>query len=470
MEPTQNKMGVMPVGRLLITMSLPMILSMLVQALYNIVDSYFVAKVSIESLTAVSQAFSAQSLMIGIATGTAVGGGALFSRALGEKDLSRADKVAHNTVFLALCGFAVILLFGLFGAGIYYDGILSAAALDDGLDLALVKSEGAAYLKICTRLSLFVFIQIIFERLMQSTGRTHFTLFTQGIGAVCNIILDPIFILPRVPLLGLPGLGLGAAGAAYATVAGQAVAAVLAVFFNQKCNPEARIRFRAIFRPDRKTVGAIYAIGVPSIIMISIGSVMYYLMNIILMRVSGFGASIFGVYFKLQSFVFMPLFGMNNGVIPIVAFNYGARNRRRMIKTVKLALCFATAVMAFGTGVLLLFPRGLLSLFISDGAVIERGVIALRVICLSFLFAGVCIALGSVFQALGYGTYSMFVSIARQLVVLLPAAYLLSLAGDLDLIWWAFPIAEVASLTVTLFLYARLYRKVISKIPPEGGK
>lgn len=468
MEPTQNKMGVMPVGKLLITMSLPMILSMLVQALYNIVDSYFVSQVSIESLTAVSQAFSAQSLMIGIATGTAVGGGALFSRALGEKDLSRADKVAHNTVFLALCGFAVILLFGLFGAGIYYDGILSAAALDDGLDLALVKSEGAAYLKICTRLSLFVFIQIIFERLMQSTGRTHFTLFTQGIGAVCNIILDPIFILPRVPLLGIPGLDLGAAGAAYATVAGQAVAATLAVFFNQKCNPEARIRFRAIFRPDRKTVGAIYAIGVPSIIMISIGSVMYYLMNMILMRVSSFGASIFGVYFKLQSFVFMPLFGMNNGVIPIVAYNYGARNRRRMLKTVKLALCFATAVMALGTGVLLLFPRGLLSLFIADGAVIARGVIALRVICLSFLFAGVCIALGSVFQALGYGTYSMFVSIARQLVVLLPVAFLLSLAGDLDLIWWAFPIAEVASLSVTLFLYARLYRKVISKIPPAG--
>lgn len=468
MEQTQNKMGVMPVGRLLVTMSLPMILSMLVQALYNIVDSYYVSMVSIESLTAVSQAFSAQNLMIGIATGTAVGVGALFSRALGEKNNARAQKVAHNGVFLALCGFAVIFLLGLFGTTIYYDGILIAADLEDGLDLAVVRSEGAAYLKICMLLSLFVFMQIMFERLLQSTGRTYFTLFTQGIGAICNILLDPIFILPRVPLFGFAGFGLGAAGAAYATVIGQCVAALSAVFCNQKFNPEARISLRSVFRPDGKTVREIYAIGIPSIIMVSIGSVMYYLMNIILMGVSGFGASIYGVYFKLQSFVFMPLFGMNNGVIPIVAFNYGAGNRRRMLRTVRLAAVFAVTVMLFGMAVLWIFPGQLLSLFMSEPSIISSGIVAMRVISLSFLFAGVCIALISVFQALGYGSYSMFVSIARQLIVLVPVAYLLSLSGRLDLIWWAYPIAEVASLIVTLFLYARLYRKVISKVPQNG--
>ncbi|MBQ7661067.1 MAG: MATE family efflux transporter [Clostridia bacterium] len=468
METTQNKMGVMPVGKLLITMSLPMILSMLVQALYNIVDSYFVSMVSIESLTAVGQAFSAQNLMIGIATGTAVGVGALFSRALGSGDTARAATVAHNGVFLALCGFAVIFLFGLFGTKIYYDGILSAAKLDDGLDLALLCTEGERYLRICTLLSLFVFMHIMFERLMQSTGRTHFTLLTQGIGALCNIVLDPIFILPRVPLLGLPGLDLGAAGAAYATVIGQAVAAVIAIFCNQKFNPEARISFGKIFHPSAKTVGEIYAIGVPSIIMVSVGSVMYYFVNMILMRVSAFGASVYGVYFKLQSFVFMPLFGMNNGVIPIVAYNYGAGNRRRMLRTVKLALLFAEGVMLFGMAVLWLFPAQLLSLFIADAAVIAIGVVAMRIISLSFLFAGVCIALISVFQALGYGAYSMLVSIARQLIVLLPVAYLLSLTGNIDNIWWAYPIAEVASLAVTLLLYLHLHKTVISKIPLDS--
>lgn len=462
----ENKMGTMPVGRLLISMSLPMIVSMLVQALYNVVDSYFVGMVSLEALTAVGQAFSAQNLMIGIATGTGVGVNALLSKSLGEKDPVRANRIAENGVLLALVGYVVILVFGLFGCNLYFDGILSSAELDAGLDLAAVKESGIAYLRICTILSLFVFIEIMFERLMQSTGKTIYTMYTQGVGAIFNIVFDPIFILDELPF-GLRGLGLGAAGAAWATVLGQAVACGLAILLNRKFNTEIRLQVRK-FRPDLSIIKSIYAIGVPSIIMVAVGSVMYYAMNIILMGVSAFGASIFGVYFKLQSFVFMPLFGMNNGVIPIIAYNYGAGNRRRMMKTVKLAACVALGFMLLGLLLMQFVPDVLLSLFIKEAAVVDLGCTALRIISTSFLFAGVCIVLGSVFQALGRGSYSMLVSIARQLLVLVPVAYLLAQSGDLNRIWWSYPIAELASLTVTLLLFARIYRQIIAGIP-EGA-
>lgn len=454
----------MPPGRLLLSMSLPMIISMLVQALYNVVDSYFVAMTGLEALTAVSQAFSAQNLMIGIATGTAVGVNALLSKALGEGNPKLANKVAHNGVLLAFAGYFVILLFGLFGTEIYFDGILSTADLESGLDITSIKESGIAYLRICMVYSVFVFVQIMFERLMQSTGRTIYTMYTQGVGAIINIVLDPLFILEELPWFGIRGLGLGAAGAACATVIGQAAACILAVLFNAKYNTDIRLHARG-FKPDLRIIGGIYAIGVPSIIMVAIGSVMYYLMNIILMGVSGYGASIFGVYFKLQSFVFMPLFGMNNGVIPIIAYNFGAGRRRRMIQTTKFAMLYAFCFMAAGILLMQLIPDVLLRLFIDDETVIALGCTALRIISLSFIFAGFCIVIGSVFQALGHGFYSMLVSIARQLLVLIPVAFLLSRSGDLNRIWWAFPIAEIASVTVSVLLYIRLYRKTIRHIP-----
>ena len=460
----ENKMGTMPPGRLLLSMSLPMILSMLVQALYNVVDSYFVAMTGLEALTAVSQAFSAQNLIIGIATGTAVGVNALLSKALGEKNFNRVNKIAHNGVLLAFLGYFAILLFGLFGTEAYFNGILSTAELESGLNIASVKESGIAYLEICSIGSVFIFVQIMFERLMQSTGRTIYTMYAQGIGALMNIMLDPLFILDELPFFGIRGFGLGATGAALATVIGQAAGCVLAILLNTKYNADIRLTLRNL-KPDWKIIGGIYAIGVPSIIMVSIGSVMYYLMNIILMGVSSYSASIFGVYFKLQSFVFMPLFGMNNGVIPIIAYNFGAKRRRRMIQTTKFAMLYAFGFMAVGTLLMQLIPNVLLQLFIDDSAVVALGCTALRIISLSFALAGFGIVISSVFQALGHGFYSMLVSIVRQLLVLIPTAYLLSLSGNLDLIWWSFPIAEIASATVSALLYIRLYKKTIRHIP-----
>ncbi len=464
----QNKMGVMPINKLLITMSLPMVASMLVQALYNIVDSYFVSLVSRDALTAVSQAFSAQNLMIGIATGTAVGMNALISRALGQGDREKANKIASNGVFLAIVSYIAMLLFGLFGTDLYFSGMLSAGGEQDALiNIENVRAYGNSYLSICMIFSFGIYGQIVFERIMQSTGRTIYTMYTQGLGAIINIILDPIFILDNIPVIG--GLGLGAAGAAWATVIGQIVAAILAMILNSKYNPDIIVRLKDVFKPSGKIIGNIYSIGVPSIIMIAIGSVMNYLMNVIIMGVSAVGTTIFGVYFKLQSFVFMPVFGFNNGLIPIIAFNYGAQNRKRMMATVKYALIYIVSIMILGLVIMQTIPSLLLGLFESDPAVIEMGCVALRTISLSFIFAGVCIALGSVFQALGYGTYSMIVSFARQLVVLVPAAYLFSLSGKLDLIWLAFPIAEIMSLVVTILLFIRIYKKTIKKVPLEGN-
>lgn len=464
----QNKMGVMPINKLLVTMSLPMVASMLVQALYNIVDSYFVSLVSRDALTAVSQAFSAQNLMIGIATGTAVGMNALISRALGQGDRERANKIASNGVFLAIVSYVAMLLFGLFGTDLYFSGMLAAGGEQDALiNIENVRAYGNDYLSICMIFSFGVYGQIVFERIMQSTGRTVYTMYTQGLGAVINIILDPIFILDDIPVIG--GLGMGAAGAAWATVIGQIAAAILAMILNAKYNPEIVVRLKDVFKPSGKIIGSIYSIGVPSIIMVAIGSVMNYLMNVIIMGVSAVGTTIFGVYYKLQSFVFMPVFGFNNGLIPIIAFNYGAQNRKRMMATVKYALIYIVSIMLLGLVIMQTIPSVLLGLFESDPAVIEMGCVALRSISLSFIFAGVCIALSSVFQALGYGTYSMLVSFARQLVVLVPVAYLFSLSGRLDLIWYAFPIAEIMSLAVTILLFIRIYKRTIKKVPLEAN-
>ncbi len=456
---SENKMGTMPVGKLLITMSVPMIISMLVQALYNVVDSIFVAKVSKEALDAVGAAFPVQNILIGVGTGTAVGVNALLSKSLGQKDFDRANRIAENGVFLALCSYIAFMLFGIFGVEFY----MSTCNVND-----TVRQYGADYLTIVCVLSFGVFFQIMFERLLQSTGRTLYTMFTQGIGAIINLILDPIFIFGY---FGFPRMEIR--GAAYATVIGQIAAAVIAVVFNVAKNPDIRLKLRS-FRPNVRIIGRIYAIGVPSILMVGVGSVMTYCMQRILSGMkdtNGMGYTVYNVYFKLQSFFFMPLFGMNNGVIPIVAYNYGARNRKRMMATLKLAMVMAFCFMIAGLVCMQVFPEVLLGFFQPKDCDLDVfykvGSTALRIICLHLPLAGFCIAIGSVFQALGRSVFSMTVSAARQLLVLIPAAYLLSLTGKVANVWWSFPIAEVMSLLVSVSLFIYLYRREIRHIP-EG--
>ncbi len=446
----ENKMGVMPMGRLILSMSVPMILSMLVQALYNVVDSMFVARYSQDALAALSYAFPAQNLMIGTATGTGVGVNALLSKSLGEKNFDKANKTAANGILLAMFGSVLFFLFGLFFAEPFITFQTKTPS---------IIAEGRTYLSIVTMLSFGIFGEIMFERLMQSTGKTIYTMFTQGIGAIINIILDPIMIFG---LLGCPQMGV--AGAAYATVIGQIVAFVLGIVFNHKYNPEVRL-YAKNFKPDFGIIGRIYAVGIPSIIMVGIGSVMTTAMNKILNGFSDVAASVFGVYFKLQSFAFMPVFGLNNGVIPVIAYNYGAQKRKRMLHAVRLGCIIATCFMGIGLLLMQCIPAELFALFDAGEDMLAIGVPALRIISISFVFAGVCIALSSVFQALGKGIYSMYISFARQLVVLVPAAYLLSLSGNVNAVWWSFPIAEIASIAVSLLLFRHVYKTIIAKIP-----
>lgn len=448
METQENKMGVMPVGKLLISMSLPMMISMLVQALYNIVDSIFVARVGEYAVRAVSLAFPAQTLMIAVAVGTAVGINALLSRTLGEQDFEKANEVAVNGVFVSLICYFVAALAGIF---------LTKIFIYSQTDVAQVRDYGVSYLTVCTVCSLGIFMQTCFERLLQSTGKTFYTMITQGTGALINIVLDPILIFG---LFGAPRLE--AAGAAVATVTGQIIAALLAVFFNLKCNDDVKLHFRG-FRPNFRLIGQIYAVGAPSIVVQAIGSVMTYGMNLIL-SAFGIAQTVFGLYFKLQSFIFMPVFGLNNGMVPIIAYNYGAKKRERVIKTTKASIYFAVGIMLVGLIIMELFPAQLLKMFNATPELLAVGVPALRIICLSFLFAGYCIVVGSVFQALGNGIYSMIVSIARQLVVLLPVAYLLSLTGNVVNIWWSFPIAEIMSLVMSSYFLWRINREVIRQI------
>lgn len=439
----------MPIFKLVVNMSLPMIISMLVQALYNVVDSMFVSRVSENALTAVSLAFPAQNLMIGVATGTAVGVNALLSKSLGEKNYKKANQIAENGIFLSLIGFLIFLVFGLFGTEIFFR---------TQTDVEDIISSGIDYLRVCCCFSFGIFGQIIFERLMQSTGRTFYTMITQGIGAIINIILDPIFIFGY---FGLPAMG--AKGAAIATVIGQIVAFIIAGVLNKKKNSDLNLKLKE-FRPNLKIIGKIYSIGIPSIIMVAVGSVMTFSINKIVIAFTETAAAVFGVYFKLQSFVFMPLFGMNNGVIPIISFNYGARNKQRVMKTIGVAILFAVFFMSLGLASMQIFPKELLSIFNASEQMNQIGVPALKTISLSYVFAGFSVVLISVFQAFGKGLFSMSISIARQLVVLVPCAYLLSKTGVLDNVWWAFPIAEVMSVLVAAIFFVYLYKKVISRL------
>lgn len=446
----ENKMGTMKVNKLLMSMSLPMMISMLVQALYNIVDSIFVSRVCEDALTAVSLAFPLQSLMIAVVAGTGVGMNANLSRALGAGEKEKVNKIADNGVFLALLSFCVFCIIGFFAVTPFYKG---------QTDNEIIVQYGIDYLSIVCIFSLGIFIQMTFERLMQATGKTIYTMFTQGLGAIVNLILDPIFIFGY---FGLPRMEV--AGAALATVIGQCVAAVLAIILNQRINHEVRVSAKG-FRPNGKIIGEIYAVGIPSIIMQAIGSVMTYGMNQILIAFSSTAATVFGVYFKMQSFIFMPLFGMNNGVVPIIAYNYGAGKKSRVTKTIKLAIVYAVSIMFVGFLVFQIFPEQLFGMFKASEYMLQLGVPALRIISIHFLIAGICIIMGSVFQALGNAVYSLIVSVTRQLIVLLPAAYLLSLTGDVNAVWWAFPIAEVMSLCISTLLYIRTYKNVIKKIP-----
>ena len=435
----ENKMGVMPVGRLLAGMAIPMMISMLVQAFYNVVDSVFVAQLNEDALNAVGMAFPLQNLMIAFGGGTAVGINALLSRSLGEKNQDMVDKAANTGIFLALCNFVIFALIGVFFSRTFFE-------LQAGGEQIIV-DYGVDYASICLGLSIGIFSQFCFERLLQSTGRTTLAMITQLTGAVINIIMDPILIFgyfdfPRMEV----------AGAALATVLGQIVAAAMAIFMNFKFNPEVNIRLREI-RWNRQVAGEIYRVGFPSIVMQSIGSVMVFGMNKILFSFTKTATAVFGAYFKLQSFIFMPVFGLNNGMVPIVAYNFGAARMDRLKKTVKLAACSAVGIMAVGLAIFQLAPEILLGFFDASAEMNAIGSVALRIISISFLFAGFCIIAGSVCQAIGNPFYSLIVSVARQLVVLLPVAWLLAQTGRLELVWLAFPIAELMSLTLsTVFL------------------
>lgn len=448
----QNKMGVMPINKLIINMSLPMMISMLVQALYNIVDSVFVGMVNEQSLTAVSLSFPAQNLMIAVATGTGVGVNALISRSLGERNFAKANKIAENGIFLALCSAVVFFFLGVFGA---------EAFMRSQTDVEYIIEQGTSYLQICCGASFGIFLEIIFERLLQATGRTTLTMCTQGVGAICNIILDPIFIFV---------FKMGVTGAAVATVTGQIIAFIIAVVLNAKKNPEISLNLKK-FRPDLKAIGQIYRIGVPSIIMVAIGSVMTFCMNkILILYTPGkeTAATVFGAFFKLNSFICMPIFGLNNGIIPIVAYNYGAQQKGRLIKTVKLAVVYAELFSLLGVLLFATIPHILLGFFSASPEMLEIGVPALRIIGSSFALAGICVSLGAVFQALGKSFFSMIVSLIRQLLVLTPVAFLLARygqqTGNPNLVWFSYPIAELFSLTVTLICFAYIYKKIIIKI------
>ena len=446
----ENKMGVMPVKRLLVTMSLPIMISMLVQALYNIVDSIFVARLSEDALTAVTLAFPMQNLMIALISGTSVGVNAMLSKALGEKDYERANRSANMGLLLAFFSALLMVVFGLLGAG---------AFLRSQTDAAPILADGTAYLRIVCCLSFGLFFQVMGERLLQATGRTMYSMISQVTGAVINIILDPIMIFG---LLGTPALGV--AGAAYATVIGQTCAGVLALILNVKKNEDIRLHVKEVLHPRWKIIGGIYAVGVPSILMMSIGSLMTYMMNRILIVFSTTATAVFGAYFKLQSFFFMPIFGLNNGLIPILAFNYGARKKERVYEALRFAMLLAFCLMAVGTLLFNLFPRFLLGFFSASEAMLAIGVPALRIISINFPIAAVCISLGATFQAFSQSYYSLIVSVVRQLVVLIPAAWLLSKTGVVTNVWWAFPIAEAVGLAVTLACYARIRKRVISRI------
>lgn len=459
----ENKMGVMPVKKLIVTMSVPMMLSMLVQALYNVVDSIFVARLGPEGVTALSLAFPLQMMIISVSGGTGVGINALLSKSLGEKKFDAANRAACNGIFLAFCSFLVFLLMGIFVTKPFIGSQLTGLAEGGTQDVALIQRYSEEYLGIVLILSLGLFFQVTNERLLQSTGRTVYSMISQATGAIINIIFDPIMIFG---LFGFPRMEV--AGAAYATVLGQFIAAILGTIFNIKYNKDITITMNGITHPDGDTIRRIYKVGIPSILMMSIGSVMTFFMNKILLVFSATADTIFGIYFKLQSFFFMPVFGLNNGVIPILAYNYGARKKARIKEALQFAIVLAFAITVTGLVVFEVAPQMLLGFFNPTEEMLLIGVPALRIIAIYFPFAGISIMLSSVFQAFSESQYSLFNSIARQLVILLPAAWLLARLGNVNYVWWAFPIAEILSMFITIVFFKKVYGKIVTPMPDNA--
>ena len=449
LQTNENKMGVMPINQLLLSMSVPIMISMMVQALYNIVDSMFVAKISEDALTAVSLAFPVQNLMIAVGTGTGVGMNALLSRSLGEKNTDAANKAANNGIVLAI---GSCILFAIL------TGIFGKIFFEVQTDNADIIRYGADYIRICGIISIGLFLQVTCERLLQSTGKTIYSMITQLAGAIVNIILDPIMIFG---LFGFPKMGV--AGAALATVIGQIVAAMMGLFLNFKVNTEITLSLRK-YKPSWRVIKNIYSVGIPSIIMSSIGSIMTFGMNKILLAFSSTAAAVFGVYFKLQSFVFMPIFGLNNGIVPIVAYNFGARKPKRITAAIRLGIIYAMSIMVIGVVIFQVAPKQLLGIFSASEEMLEIGVPALKTISMHFVVAAASIVFSSVFQALGNGVFSLIMSVMRQLVVLLPSAYILSKIGGLSAIWWSFLIAEAVSLALSIIFFKHLYEKRIKPL------
>ncbi len=447
-EMKENKMGVLPVKRLIVTMSLPMMISMLVQAMYNIVDSIFVSQVGEQALTAVSLAFPLQMLMLSVASGTGVGINAMLSKSLGEKKYKQASEAANTGLLLMALSWVLFLLVGLFAAHPF---------LSSQTDNSTIVQEGSAYLRIVCCMSFGLMFQVTFERLLQSTGQTVSSMISQLTGAVINIIFDPILIFGY---LGAPKLGV--AGAAYATVLGQSVAALVGLILNIKKNKEIQLSMDGILHPRKGVIGRIYFVGVPSILMMSIGSVMNYLMNQILVGFSSTAAAVFGVYFKMQSFFFMPVFGLNNGLIPVLAYNYGARKKDRIDEALRFSFLLALCILSTGTLAFELFPKQLLSMFNASENMTAMGVVAMRKIGLHFPFAAVGIIMGSVFQAFAKSYYSLIISLLRQLVVLVPAAWLLArLTNDVNQVWWCFLIAEMVATVLSIIFFKKVYKDVV---------
>ena len=447
----ENKMGVMPVKRLIITMSLPMMLSMLVQALYNIVDSIFVSQINEQALTAVTLAFPLQTMMVAVGSGTGVGINAMLSKSLGERKFEKSDAAANTGLLLIFFSYLVFLLIGIFGMGPFFGTQTSDPQ---------IAAYGETYLRIVLCLSFGMLFQMTFERLLQSTGLTIYSMVSQLTGAIFNIIFDPILIFGY---FGFPKLGV--AGAAYATVLGQMIGATLGLILNLKKNKEIHLSFQKILHPETETIKRIYFVGVPSILMISIGSVMSYLMNRILTGFSSTATAVYGVYFKLQSFFFMPVFGLNNGLIPVLAFNYGARKKDRIREALKFSFVLVFTIMFIGMLIFLLFPEALLSLFNASDNMQEMGVRALRTVAFHFPLAAIGITLGSVFQAFSRSYYSMIISLARQLIVLIPVAWILArVTGDVNQVWWCFLISEIVSCALSIIFFRKVYREVVEPL------
>ena len=447
----ENKMGVMPVKRLIITMSLPMMLSMLVQALYNIVDSIFVSQINEQALTAVTLAFPLQTMMVAVGSGTGVGINAMLSKSLGERKFEKSDAAANTGLLLIFFSYLVFLLIGIFGMGPFFGTQTSDPQ---------IAAYGETYLRIVLCLSFGMLFQMTFERLLQSTGLTIYSMVSQLTGAIFNIIFDPILIFGY---FGFPKLGV--AGAAYATVIGQMIGATLGLILNLKKNKEIHLSFRQILHPEAETIKRIYFVGVPSILMISIGSVMSYLMNRILTGFSSTATAVYGVYFKLQSFFFMPVFGLNNGLIPVLAYNYGARKKDRIREALRFSFVLVFTIMFIGMLIFLLFPEALLSLFNASDNMQEMGVRALRTVAFHFPLAAIGITLGSVFQAFSRSYYSMIISLARQLIVLIPVAWILArVTGDVNQVWWCFLISEIVSCALAIIFFRKVYREVVEPL------